>query len=101
MVRDDTNMCILFLYFCDNPSPNGYRLIMASNRDEFYFRPTAHAKFWEENPSIIAGRSIYSSYLQSMYGIINSVLKSHYFRFTVFTPVNFITIIPDRLPENS
>ena len=48
-------MCILFLYFCDKPTPNGYRLIMASNRDEFYFRPTARADFWEENPNIIAG----------------------------------------------
>jgi len=51
-------MCILFLYFCDKPSPDGYRLIMASNRDEFYFRPTADANFWEKNPNILAGMDL-------------------------------------------
>ena len=48
-------MCIVFMYFCDDPSPDGYRLIVASNRDEVYSRPTAHAKFWDEYPDIIAG----------------------------------------------
>ena len=28
---------------------------MASNRDEFYYRPTASAKFWDKNTNIIAG----------------------------------------------
>ena len=51
-------MCILFLYFCDKPSPDGYRLIMASNRDEFYFRPTADANFWAKNPNILAGKTL-------------------------------------------
>lgn len=51
-------MCILFLYFCDKPSLDGYRLIMASNRDEFYFRPTADANFWEKNPNILAGMDL-------------------------------------------
>jgi len=50
-------MCILFLYFCDKPNPDGYRLIMASNRDEFYFRPTADASFWAKNPNILAGKT--------------------------------------------
>lgn len=54
----DREMCILFLYYCDNPSPDGYRLIIASNRDEFYFRPTASAKFWDKNPNIIAGMDL-------------------------------------------
>ena len=48
-------MCIVFLYFNDKPSPDGYRLMMASNRDEFYYRPTASAKFWDKNTNIIAG----------------------------------------------
>ncbi|KAJ7375240.1 hypothetical protein OS493_001985 [Desmophyllum pertusum] len=54
-------MCIVFLYFCDKPSPDdpaGYRLIIASNRDEFYFRPTATARFWEKNPNLIAGMDL-------------------------------------------
>ena len=56
-------MCIIFLYFCDNPTPDGYRLIIASNRDEFYSRPTAFAKFWSKNPSIIAGWTLFSHFL--------------------------------------
>ena len=31
---------------------------MASNRDEFYFRPTADANFWKKNPNILAGKTI-------------------------------------------
>ncbi|KAJ7375238.1 Transport and Golgi organization protein 2 [Desmophyllum pertusum] len=38
--------------------PAGYRLIIASNRDEFYFRPTAKARFWEKNPNLIAGMDL-------------------------------------------
>ena len=52
------NMCILFLYYCDKPSADGYRLIVASNRDEYYDRPTARATFWEKNPKIIAGKIV-------------------------------------------
>ena len=51
-------MCILFLYYCDKPSADGYRLIVASNRDEYYDRPTARATFWEKNPHIIAGKIV-------------------------------------------
>lgn len=51
-------MCILFLYLCKEPNPDRYHLIIASNRDEFYFRPTASAKFWEEYPNIVAGMDL-------------------------------------------
>ena len=51
-------MCILFLYYCDKPSADGYRLIVVSNRDEYYDRPTATATFWEKNPKIIAGKIV-------------------------------------------
>ncbi|XP_068693576.1 transport and Golgi organization protein 2 homolog [Montipora foliosa] len=51
-------MCIVFLYFCDEPDPNGYRLVIASNRDEVYCRPAAGAKFWDTNPNIIAGMDL-------------------------------------------
>ncbi len=48
-------MClILFAY---NAHPR-YRLILAANRDEFYKRPTAPLKYWEDHPHILAGRDL-------------------------------------------
>lgn len=48
-------MClILFAY---NVHPD-YKLVVASNRDEFYQRPTAHAHFWEDDVEILAGRDL-------------------------------------------
>ncbi len=35
-----------------------YPLILASNRDEFYQRPTAPMAFWKDHPSILAGRDL-------------------------------------------
>ncbi|XP_034237194.1 transport and Golgi organization protein 2 [Thrips palmi] len=49
-------MCILFLELSACPAPDGYRLILASNRDEAYRRPTDHAHHWEEAPSVFGGR---------------------------------------------
>jgi uncharacterized protein with NRDE domain len=46
-------MClILFSY---NSLPD-YMLVLASNRDEFYDRPTRPMGFWEDHPSILGGR---------------------------------------------
>ncbi|MBT8490747.1 MAG: NRDE family protein, partial [Deltaproteobacteria bacterium] len=48
-------MClILFSYQLHSEYP----LILASNRDEFYDRPTAPAAFWEDAPEILAGRDL-------------------------------------------
>ncbi|WP_269521269.1 NRDE family protein [Alteromonas sp. BMJM2] len=46
-------MCILFIARQQHPR---YPLIIAANRDEFYARPTAPAAFWDDAPSILAGR---------------------------------------------
>jgi len=35
-----------------------FPLVVAANRDEFHARPTAGAGFWEDNPSILAGRDL-------------------------------------------
>jgi uncharacterized protein with NRDE domain len=35
-----------------------YKLILAGNRDEFYNRPTVPAGFWEDAPSLLAGRDL-------------------------------------------
>ncbi len=48
-------MClILFAYRVHSDYP----LIVASNRDEFFQRPTAAAHFWEDTPEILAGRDL-------------------------------------------
>jgi len=57
-------MCILFLYVSDKShpptttkkgSPPFLKLVVASNRDEFYARPTRLAQFWDSDPHILAG----------------------------------------------
>ncbi|XP_053679623.1 transport and Golgi organization protein 2 [Anopheles nili] len=51
-------MCILFVYVDDGSASGRYRLVLASNRDEFYARPAAVAAPWEENERIIGGRDM-------------------------------------------
>jgi len=48
-------MCLIFLSFQNHPT---YKLIIAGNRDEFYGRKTASANFWEDHPTILAGRDL-------------------------------------------
>ncbi|MGM7701537.1 NRDE family protein [Pseudalkalibacillus sp. Hm43] len=48
-------MCVLFFAYKIH---NQYPLIVAANRDEFYERPTAPVHFWEDDPSILAGRDL-------------------------------------------
>jgi len=38
--------------------PPGTRLLLAANRDEFFRRPTRALHFWEDHPSILAGRDL-------------------------------------------
>jgi uncharacterized protein with NRDE domain len=35
-----------------------YELVVAANRDEFHQRPTADAAFWQEEPTLLAGRDL-------------------------------------------
>ncbi|XP_052891696.1 transport and Golgi organization protein 2 [Anopheles moucheti] len=51
-------MCILFVYVGDGSVPGRYRLVLASNRDEFYARPAKSAAPWEENARVIGGRDM-------------------------------------------
>lgn len=46
-------MCLILFSYMNH---SRYKLIMASNRDEFYERPTRQLSFWPENPDILAGR---------------------------------------------
>ncbi|MES3628983.1 MAG: NRDE family protein [Longimonas sp.] len=48
-------MCLIILGVEAHPD---YPLIMASNRDEFYARPTRPARWWPSAPHICAGRDL-------------------------------------------
>lgn len=48
-------MCLVFISFDNHPT---YKLVIASNRDEFYHRRTAPADFWKEYPHVLAGRDL-------------------------------------------
>ncbi|GAA0327408.1 NRDE family protein [Bacillus carboniphilus] len=48
-------MCLILFAYRMHPT---YKLIVASNRDEFYQRPTAPVHFWEDHPHILAGRDL-------------------------------------------
>ncbi len=48
-------MCLIILGLEVHPD---YPLILASNRDEFYARPTRPAQWWPEAPHICAGRDL-------------------------------------------
>ena len=48
-------MCLIL--FAINPNPQ-YKLILAANRDEFFERPTARAKFWDRKGRILAGKDL-------------------------------------------
>jgi len=48
-------MCLLSFAIDTHPH---YRLVLAANRDEFFRRPTASARFWDDAPQILAGRDL-------------------------------------------
>jgi len=48
-------MCLILFAYRVHPD---YRLLLAANRDEFYRRPTAPARFWEDSPDLLAGRDL-------------------------------------------
>jgi uncharacterized protein with NRDE domain len=51
-------MCIAFLAISENPEDDGYKVIIAMNRDEYFDRPTKEAQFYKGNPDIIAGEKL-------------------------------------------
>ncbi|XP_076646390.1 transport and golgi organization 2 [Halictus rubicundus] len=48
-------MCILFIYRNPDANLESYRLIVASNRDEHFKRPTLVAQFWKDHPECLGG----------------------------------------------
>lgn len=48
-------MCLLTFAWKTHPQ---YKLIFASNRDEFYQRNTAPAQYWDSTPNVLAGKDL-------------------------------------------
>lgn len=48
-------MCLILFAWQSHPR---YALVVAANRDEFHQRPSAPARFWEDEPEILAGRDL-------------------------------------------
>ena len=55
-------MCIFFIAISDQPQKDGFKIIIAGNRDESFERPTQEAHFWKDYPHILSGKlsSIYT-----------------------------------------
>ncbi|KAJ2940177.1 hypothetical protein O0L34_g11741 [Tuta absoluta] len=51
-------MCITFIHNASDVPESDYRLIIASNRDELYDRPTCHLAPWKEDPAVVGGRDL-------------------------------------------
>lgn len=51
-------MCILFIYRNPEASADSYRLIIVSNRDEFFARPADPADYWKKHPHCLGGRDM-------------------------------------------
>jgi uncharacterized protein with NRDE domain len=48
-------MCVIFFAYKKHPD---FPLILLANRDEFYSRPTAAARYWHDFPEIYGGRDL-------------------------------------------
>ena len=48
-------MCLIVLAWRVHPE---FALIVAANRDEFHGRPALPAAFWDDEPTILAGRDL-------------------------------------------
>ncbi|XP_029347454.1 transport and Golgi organization protein 2 homolog isoform X3 [Acyrthosiphon pisum] len=53
-------MCVIFISSVQHID-GGYRLIVASNRDEYYNRQTLPANYWAEDQDVIGGRDLTTS----------------------------------------
>lgn len=55
-------MCILFMYMGSKDVESDYSLIIISNRDEYYDRPSKVMAPWTEDHNIVGGVVTFSSF---------------------------------------
>jgi len=70
---------------------NKYPLLLATNRDEFYERPTRPAQFWENHPDLLAGKDLKAG------GTWMGITKNH--RFAALTNYRDMTTIKENAPS--
>lgn len=68
-----------------------YPLVLATNRDEFYERPTRPAQFWDKHPTILAGKDLKAG------GTWMGITKNH--RFAALTNYRDISGIKKDAPS--
>ncbi|KAH8235913.1 hypothetical protein KR032_010615 [Drosophila birchii] len=64
-------MCVIFFCADASPLPGGYKLILASNRDEFFARSTQTAAKWANAGNVYGGESI--SLSLCLMGSVNNI----------------------------
>lgn len=75
-------MCIIFIYNGCKDESCEYSLILVTNRDESFGRPSKSADFWEEDPNVIGGKELY------IFFQVSSATKWNLdFEFELFTPL--------------
>jgi len=81
-------MCLtVFAYKTDDDYP----FILATNRDEFYERPTRAAQFWENHPNLLAGKDLKAG------GTWLGITKDH--KFAAITNYRDLTQIKENAPS--
>lgn len=48
-------MCIVFIFRNPDADSDSYRLILTSNRDEYFKRPALLAHYWKNHPECLGG----------------------------------------------
>ena len=81
-------MCLAVFAYRVHPK---YPLLFATNRDEFYERPTRPAQFWENHPNLLAGKDLKAG------GTWLGVTKNH--RFAALTNYRDMTSIKENAPS--
>lgn len=60
-------MCILFIFNGEKEAESDYSLILISNRDEYYERPSQYMASWSEDHSVYGGLNFFLAMLTCIF----------------------------------